>query len=182
MADRPRGQAELVADADHLQRVVSDGLLTARSSLEIATADLKAMLTPAPQRRRAPSIIEHFHRLGERGVEIRVLHAGVPSAAARRELKARMPAGLTIRRCPRWHGKLVIVDCRAMYLGSANLTGAGLGAKADDRRNFELGLWTRSAELIDAALERFNHVWEGVACETCKRHDICPVPLEEPRL
>ena len=37
-----------------------------------------------------------------------------------------------------------------MYLGSANLTGAGLGAKADGRRNFEMGIWTESPALIDA--------------------------------
>ncbi len=49
------------------------------------------------------------------------------------------------RRCPRLHAKAVIIDCRAMYLGSANLTGAGLGAKADKRRNFEMGIWTESS-------------------------------------
>jgi hypothetical protein len=69
-----------------------------------------------------------------------------------------------------------------MYLGSANLTGAGLGAKADGRRNFELGIWTQSAPLIDAVLGEFNALWEGHRCESCKRKDVCPVPLEEPEL
>jgi hypothetical protein len=69
-----------------------------------------------------------------------------------------------------------------MYLGSANLTGAGLGAKSEGKRNFELGVWTRASALIDAVLERFNALWEGRFCERCRRHDVCPVPLEEPRL
>ena len=69
-----------------------------------------------------------------------------------------------------------------MYLGSANLTGAGLGAKADGKRNFEIGGWTHSPPLIDAVLEQFNALWEGRRCGTCRRKDICPVPLEEPRL
>ena len=126
----------------------------------------------------------HFvnREIFERGVEIRLLHAGTPSSAALQELKKSLPANLTIRRCPRLHAKAVIVDARGMYLGSANLTGAGLGAKADGRRNFELGVWTESGDLIDAVLEHFNDLWEGRDCKSCKRKDVCPVPLEEPEL
>jgi hypothetical protein len=69
-----------------------------------------------------------------------------------------------------------------MYLGSANLTGAGLGAKADGRRNFEMGIWTTSPELIDGVIDQFNLLWEGRHCASCKRKDVCPVPLEEPNL
>ena len=142
------------------------------------------MLIPAAGTggREAPSIVQVFRRLAEKGVEIRLLHAGTPSSAALRELKRALPAGLTIRRCPRLHAKTVVVDCRAMYLGSANLTGAGLGAKADGRRNFEMGIWTESPALIDAVLEQFNALWEGRQCTSCRRKDVCPVPLEEPAL
>jgi len=99
-----------------------------------------------------------------------------------RELHRALPDRIRVRRCPRLHAKAVIVDCEAMYLGSANLTGAGLGAKSDARRNFELGVWTRSPALIDAVLESFNALWEGRHCEACGRRDTCPVPLEEPAL
>jgi phosphatidylserine/phosphatidylglycerophosphate/cardiolipin synthase-like enzyme len=158
-------------------------MLKSRVSLDIMTADFKAMLIPTGlNSRRAPSIVELFRGLAKRGVEIRLLHAGTPSSAALRELKRELPAGLTIRRCPRLHAKTVIVDCQRMYLGSANLTGAGLGAKADGRRNFEMGICTDSPALIDAVLEQFNALWEGHRCKTCKRKDVCPVPLEEPRL
>jgi len=76
----------------------------------------------------------------------------------------------------------VLVDGGWLYLGSANLTGAGLGAKGDKRRNFELGVWTESSSLIDAVSEEFNQLWEGRHCQSCDRKDICPVPLEEPEL
>ncbi|MGB7156420.1 MAG: phospholipase D family protein [Tepidisphaeraceae bacterium] len=176
------GAAELVIDGQHFHRVVRNGIATAKTSLDIATADFKAMLVPEPTTRRAPSIIEVLRRLAARGVEIRLLHAGTPSAPALRELKKDLPRGLTIRRCPRLHAKAVVVDCRAMYLGSANLTGAGLGAKADGKRNFELGIWTESPALIDGVLEQFNALWEGHQCASCRRKDVCPVPLEEPAL
>jgi phosphatidylserine/phosphatidylglycerophosphate/cardiolipin synthase-like enzyme len=178
----PRGDGELVVDGQHYHRIVRDGVLSARTSLDIMTADFKAMLVPAAGRREAPSIVEVFRRLAARGVEIRLLHAGTPSSAALRELRRALPGGLTIRRCPRLHSKAVVVDCRAMYLGSANLTGAGLGAKADGRRNFELGVWTQSPALIDAVLDEFNALWEGHRCDGCGRKDVCPVPLEEPEL
>ena len=177
----PAGTAELVIDEAHFQRVVLHGMLKAKISLDIATADFKAMLVPG-EARQAPSIVEHLRKLAKSGVEIRLLHAGTPSTAALRELKARLPDNLTIRRCPRLHAKTVVVDCRQMYLGSANLTGAGLGAKADGKRNFEMGIWTESPSLIDGVLEQFNALWEGHRCESCRRQNICPVPLEEPSL
>jgi phosphatidylserine/phosphatidylglycerophosphate/cardiolipin synthase-like enzyme len=179
----PSGQAELVVDGDHFDRVVLAGMLTARLSLDIMTADFKAMLVPlTPNSRQAPSIVEHLRKLAAKGVEIRLLHAGTPSSAALQELKQKLPKNLTIRRCPRLHSKTVVVDCNRMYLGSANLTGAGLGAKSDGKRNFEMGIWTESLPLIDAVLDNFNALWEGHHCETCKRKDVCPVPLEEPNL
>jgi phosphatidylserine/phosphatidylglycerophosphate/cardiolipin synthase-like enzyme len=180
--NKAAGAVELVIGPEHFGKIVREGMLGAKVSLDLMTADFKAMLVPQPGKRRAPSIVEVFRRLAGRGVEIRLLHAGTPSSAALRELKQKLPTGLTIRRCPRLHAKTVIVDSRAMYLGSANLTGAGLGAKADGKRNFEMGVWTESAALIDAVLEEFNALWEGRPCATCRRKQVCPVPLEEPAL
>src|SRR4051812_48090946 len=78
-----RGAVELVIDAQHHRRVVLDGILKSSVSLDIATADFKAMLVPQAGRgasSRAVSIVEIFRRLASRGVEIRLLHAGTPSA------------------------------------------------------------------------------------------------------
>lgn len=191
----PSGLCELVIDREHLRRVVYDGILAARVSVDIATADLKAVLVPEPgktaSRQAPPSILQRLHRMAQRGVEVRILHAGVPSGPAIQELKklikrhgplSGMGGNLTLRRCPRLHAKAVIIDADRMYLGSANLTGAGLGAKADQNRNHELGVWTSSTEMIDAVSQYFNSLWEGGSCAGCGRRDVCPVPLEEPRL
>jgi len=107
----------------------------------------------------------------------------VPSGAFLRELKADgVPAGLTMRRCPRVHAKAVIVDGLRMYLGSANLTGAGLGAKSARRRNFEAGIWTDQLALIDPVLDMLDGIWHGRECPACGRRNLCGVPLEEPDL
>ncbi|MCX5659584.1 MAG: phospholipase D family protein [Planctomycetota bacterium] len=177
------GSVELVRDYEHFDRVVRDGILKATISLDISTADFKAMLIPEQNTRRARSIVQVLIDLANKGVEVRLLHAGVPSGPALEQLaKAPLPPNLKIRRCPRLHAKSIIIDSRRMYLGSANLTGAGLGAKSEGRRNIELGIWTTASTLIDAVSETFNALWEGRECKTCKRHDICPVPLEEPKL
>jgi phosphatidylserine/phosphatidylglycerophosphate/cardiolipin synthase-like enzyme len=183
----PAGKCELVVDREHFERVVKYGIARAKVSLDIMTADFKAMLVPLVRTARgkrdsAESIVAVFRRLAERGVEIRILHAGTPSGPALLELKRELPANLVIRRCPRLHAKAVIIDSRGMYLGSANLTGAGLGAKGDGKRNFEMGVWTEEPRMLEAVSEQFNMLWEARRCTSCKRKDVCPVPLEEPEL
>ena len=49
----PAGRCELVFDREHLTTVVRDAMLRATSSLEISTADFKAMLVPASSQDRA---------------------------------------------------------------------------------------------------------------------------------
>ena len=182
IADLLNGNLELIIDEQHLQRVVLDGILKAKTSLDIATADFKAMLIPTPAGKQANSIVKIFRRLVDKGVEIRLLHSGIPSRFVIKELRQEIPKGLTIRRCPRMHAKSVIIDSRYMYLGSANLTGSGLGAKSKDKRNFESGIWTPAGELVDPVLDHFNSIWEGRYCKACRRKSLCPVPLEEPNL
>lgn len=175
-------ETELVVNDLHFDRVVREGILTAKTSIALATANFKAMLVPMRSSVGARSIVNVFCDLADRGVEVRLLHSGVPSSAALQELRGCIPDNFTIRRCPRLHTKTVIVDCRRMYLGSANLTGAGLGAKSQVNRNFEAGIWTSVPALIDGVLEHFNALWEGRFCDDCGRRAACPVPLEEPQL
>ena len=39
-----------------------------------------------------------------------------------------------------------------------------------------------STDLIDRVMTEFNALWEGHHCKGCGRRDVCPVPLEEPKL
>ena len=63
------------------------------------------------------------------------------------------------------------------YIGSANLTGAGIGMKADGTRNFEAGILTDEPEIVAQAMDQFDEVWIGKHCKTCKRKDFCPDPI-----
>lgn len=171
----------LILNDEHLSGVLVEALESCRHRLFLATADVKDVHLPA-SRGRAQSILRRFEDLSKRGVEVRLLHAGVPSGPFLAELKVHVPAGLTMRRCPRVHIKAIIADGRRMYLGSANLTGAGLGAKSVRRRNFEGGIWTDDLALIDPVADMIDAIWTGGHCATCGRKEHCPEPLEEPRL
>jgi len=178
----------LVVDRAHYDELVLGAIAGARRQLWISTANLKELWVEAPigsvarARGRFRSILEVIAGLAGRGVEVRVLHAGVPSGPFRAALARRKRiAGLAMRRCPRVHMKIVVVDGEALYLGSANFTGAGLGAKGDGRRNFEMGVLTDDEVLLDQAQARFDRVWSGGECKACKLRRECPLPLDQLR-
>jgi hypothetical protein len=177
---------KVILNDEHLGGVLKEAFETCRHRLFIATADVKELHIPTGaktsrgRRGKAESILDVLDRLAKGNIEIRLLHSGIPSGPFLERLKEGVPRTLTMRRCPRVHAKAVIVDGRAMYLGSANLTGAGLGAKSALRRNFEAGLWTDDPSLIDAVLDMLETVWSGGHCEKCGRKEHCPEPLEEP--
>ena len=172
---------QCILNDHHLTDALGEALESCRRRLMISTATVKDLHMPQP-RRRGRSILAVFDDLGSRGIEVRLLHSSVPSGPFLARLKKRVPETLTMRRCPRVHAKAIIVDGRRMYLGSANLTGAGLGAKSARRRNFEAGIWTDELSLIDPVADMLQGVWLGDQCGDCGRKDNCPVPLEEPEL
>jgi len=130
-------------------------------------------------RGRYRSILESFATLADRGVDLRILHAELPSRRFRASFdrkKDLVKGGLKLKHCPRNHLKAVIVDGEKLYLGSANLTGAGLGCKGDDRRNFELGFVTEEPRLLDEVQALYDALWRGRPCDTCKVRELCPDP------
>lgn len=179
-----RIEAEYLEDEELYERVVCTELPAARRTLDLATANLKAMLMESPPGDgKFVSLAAFLGAKAEAGVAVRLLHSGVPSepflAELRRSELWKHP-NFNMRRCPRVHLKLVIVDGRGAYLGTANLTGAGLGAKGDRRRNFEAGIWSASPELVGRLERFFLSIWDGALCDGCGRTANCPQPLEEP--
>jgi phosphatidylserine/phosphatidylglycerophosphate/cardiolipin synthase-like enzyme len=184
----------LVAGRGHYETVVK-AAMNAERSLWIATANLKELMVEderaRPGRRRAVgrqgeyrSVLEVFEDQVTRGVEIRILHASEPSRPFREEMRRRPGlrrpgrGAFALRLCPRVHFKAVIVDGTMLYLGSANWTGAGLGAKGEGRRNFEMGLCSRDDLLLDEVQGYFDSIWRGAECASCKLRAVCPRPLD----
>jgi phosphatidylserine/phosphatidylglycerophosphate/cardiolipin synthase-like enzyme len=181
---------ELVGGRAHYDRVIA-AVLDANVSVWIATANVKELMVEdnraRPGRRRSMkrseyvSILARLDELAKRGVELRLLHAELPSRPFRAEIAQHprlLRGGLALRRCPRVHMKAVIVDGSLLYLGSANWTGAGLGAKGSGRRNFELGIVTDDAPLLDQIQALYDRIWTGKECGSCRLREECPQPLD----
>src|SRR2546422_2926113 len=129
------------------------------------------------------SVLALFSDLAARGVELRILHAELPSRPFRAsfEKRRRLTAGgLSLKICPRVHFKAVVIDDAWVYAGSANLTGAGLGAKGEGRRNFEVGFCTEDFETVDRVKALFEAIWTGAECAACRLRSVCPDPIGEP--
>ena len=181
---------ELLADRDHYEQVTKS-VLDAEQSVWIATANLKELMVEDPNvvpgRRRGRrgnyrSVLKVFADLAKRGVELRILHASMPSRPFRKSFDAQpelVEGALEMRMCPRVHLKTVVIDARLVYLGSANWTGAGLGAKGEGRRNFEMGILTSDEQIIDQVQERYDRIWRGSECAGCRLRDQCEMPLDE---
>jgi phosphatidylserine/phosphatidylglycerophosphate/cardiolipin synthase-like enzyme len=180
----------LTSGRGHYETVVR-AVMEARRSVWIATANLKELMVEdgraVPGRARTSSsrayrsVLKVFDELARKQVELRILHASPPSRPFREEFD-RHPrlyrGGLELRACPRLHFKAVVVDGTLLYLGSANWTGAGLGAKGTGRRNFELGLVTEDHLLLDEVQAMFDAVWTGQGCAGCRVRDVCEAPLD----
>ncbi len=178
-------RVELVAGRAHYDRVIA-AVLAAHTSVWIASANVKGFMVEGPRcsrwRDNYVSILSLLDGLAKKGVELRLLHAEMPSGPFREELQAHprlVRGGLALARCPRVHLKAVIVDGALLYLGSANWTGAGLGAKGSGKRNFELGIVTDDAPLLDQVQGMYERIWSGGECAGCKLREVCPGPLDE---
>ena len=169
-----------VSDSEIYEQVVRDAVPKARQRLWIATADIKDMYVDGGGRDMVP-FLQVLSELIGRGVEIRLIHAKEPGPNFREDFD-RYPRLFTQMErvlCPRVHFKCIIVDGRLAWFGSANLTGAGMGAKSGRKRNFENGVLTDAPELITPLEEQFDAVWRGDFCSDCGRKDFCSDPIRD---
>lgn len=167
---------EYISGIDHYTKVINR-VASVKKSLWIGTADIKDLHVKSGN--SSEPFLGVLARLLKRGVEIRLIHAKEPGPAFREDFD-RFPilkTGLERMLCPRVHFKILIFDFETAYIGSANLTGAGIGMKSNNRRNFEAGILTNNTSIVDAAIEQFDSVWRGAHCAKCGRKQYCSDPL-----
>jgi len=145
----------------------------------IVTADIKDM--HVRKGRRFVPFLEVLADLVLRGVAVRLFHAKEPGPRFREDFD-RQPALLESELfervlCPRIHTKAVLVDGRVAFVGSANLTGAGLGAKHRDKRNFEAGFITSLPEHVEPLMTFVDELYLGRRCTDCRRREHGPDPI-----
>ena len=165
-----------ISNSNHYNEVLSR-VMHVKQSLWIGTADIKDLYIE--EKGRAVPFLGVLANLIKKGVAVRLIHAKEPGPVFREDFD-KYPIlydGLERVLCPRVHFKIMVFDGKEAYIGSANLTGAGIGMKAEGTRNFEAGILTDDPEIVEQAMTQFDEVWMGKHCKTCKRRDFCPDPI-----
>ena len=166
----------LITDSAHYSTVL-DLAMKAKHSLWIGTADIKDLYVLRGKTEK-PFLGVLAELLGK-GVEVRLIHAKEPGPNFRADFDRYPRLSKLLERvmCPRVHFKIIVIDQKICYVGSANLTGAGMGMKSPRRRNFEAGILTDEPDIVKAAIEEFDKVWRGSECAQCQRRNVCPDPI-----
>lgn len=167
---------EYIADRNHYEKVI-ERIRGAKSILWIGTADIKDLHIAKVN--DSEPFLGLMSRLLKAGVEIRLIHAKEPGPAFREDFDRYKNLSTSLERmlCPRVHFKIIIIDSQWAYIGSANLTGAGMGMKSHNRRNFEAGILTDNPQLVESAMGHFDSVWRGEHCKKCGRRQYCTDPI-----
>jgi len=167
------GKTEFITDEEIYERVILEKIPAAKKFLWIATSDIKDL--HVKKGKSMVPFLEILSDLLDKNVLIRLIHAKEPGPNFRKDFD-RYPNiidGLERILCPRVHFKSVIIDGTFIYTGSANLTGAGMGAKSSEKRNFEAGIISDDTGLVNQVMKQFDSIWMGTNCKKCKRKDFC---------
>lgn len=148
-----------------------------RSTLWIGTADIKDLYVEVGKQKLP--FLGLLARLINKGVDVRLIHAIEPGPAFREDFDKYPILFNRLERvlCPRVHFKMIVFDCKEVYIGSANLTGAGIGMKSENTRNFEAGILTDDPQIVNQAMNQFDSVWNGSMCKKCRRKQYCADPI-----
>jgi hypothetical protein len=162
---------------EQLYKQAIEPVAGATSFVWIGTADIKDL--HVHYKGAVKSFLAVLDGLAKKKVAIRLLHAKDPGANFRKSFDKYPLLWKNMERqlCPRVHFKHIIVDGKFAYTGSANLTGAGLGMKSSNTRNFESGFVTTDPEMIKEIMDQFDEVWMGKYCKNCRRKEYCTDPI-----
>ena len=172
----PTLEFQYIANEDHYDLVI-EKIKSVKKTLWIGTADIKDLYVKSGGSTKP--LLEILSDLAKSGVEIRLIHAKEPGKAFREDFDKYpiLIEGMERIICPRVHFKIIVFDLKTAYVGSANLTGAGLGMKGSNTRNFEAGVLSNNKEFVKQASQQFDQVWMGAHCKDCKRKQYCGDPI-----
>ena len=170
---------QLLLNEDIYKDFVSQYLPAANKFLWIVTADIKDMYIEVEG--TFIPLLELLAELIDKGVAVRLIHAKEPGPRFRQEFD-RFPQLLNNELferilCPRVHTKCIVIDGSLAFVGSANLTGAGLGGKHKDKRNFEAGFLFDDSNHIQSLMNWVDQLYLGDFCVNCRLRSICPDPI-----
>ena len=158
--------SRLITNKEHYDEVVKR-ICDAKSSIKIMTANFKRFrLKPTAKQginyNDGTPFIEYLMNKAVKGVSVQIICSN-PSQSFTDEWQQCYrqmgnPDLFEYKFSERNHAKIYIVDDQIAYIGSANVTKAGVRQLND--ANFEAGILTKDPELVSSVKNFFNKVWE----------------------
>lgn len=173
-------EARIITNENHYQEVL-ERICAAESSVKIMTANFKRFrLKPTGNQgvdyNDGTPFVKYLMAKAVQGVSIQII-CSKPSSSFRDEwqeyYQQMSPELFEYMFCERNHAKVVIIDDRMAYIGSANVTPAGLGQGIFTPGNFEAGILTMNPEIVSSAKTLFLTIWNKASCDKCHRADVC---------
>lgn len=156
-------------------------LFAAKSSIKIMTADfrlfrIKPISKKGKDKKGGIPFIKYLMERAEQGISVQVICSD-PTKNVKdmyEDLYKKMNTdNFRIFFCIRNHAKVVIIDDKIAYFGSANVTPAGLGQGVLSPGNFEVGIMTDNTEIISSLNALFSMIMNEDYCLGCHRAESC---------
>ena len=171
----------LIINENHYLEVIQR-ICSAKSSIKIMTANFRRFnLKPTDSQgdhyKDGTPFIKYLMAKAVQGVSVQII-CSEPSSTFSEEWKEYYrqmmnPKLFEYKYCDRNHAKVVIIDDKLAYVGSANVTPAGLGQGIFTPGNFEAGLITENPDLVSSVNTLFSSIWDNNYCKRCHRADKC---------
>lgn len=160
----------LITGREHYDFLISH-IREAKKSVLIATANAKRFsIGETEAKATSESFLDIIESLANDEVDIRIISSS-PSKGFVEEMEGneRLMNNpyFKFKTCRRSHMKMVVIDNRIIYIGSANITAAGMGPRIDSRRNFETGMVSSEKSLVEQGINIFEEVWSKKRCSSC---------------
>ena len=173
---RPDVPTTLISDREHYDFLIGN-IRKARRSVLISTANMKRFsIGETEAKATSESFLDILDSLANSGVDIRVICSS-PSRGFLEEMEGHEDLMnspyFSFKTCRRCHMKMVVIDSEIIYIGSANITAAGMGPRIDTRRNFEVGMISSDSNLVEQGIDIFEESWSTERCSTCYYKSEC---------
>lgn len=175
----PASNTRLITE-NHYEKVI-ERICAAKSSIRIMTGDFKRFkLKPTAKQGKnyndGTPFIKHLMEKAGKGIAVQII-CSRPSKSFKEEYDALYekikPKNFRIYFCERNHSKVVIVDNKVAYVGSANVTPAGLAQGIMSPGNFEVGILTENHQFISQLNTLFSKIMNGDYCYNCHLANKC---------